>query len=99
MTKILRGDRNQCPTCNLYFNSTLAFTKHRIGDYTTAQRRCLIESEMLDKGMSLKATGWWVSAQMPTERLPQAKLADLLPNPCLTLPFQINASNRSIPCR
>ena len=60
MTKNLTGQRNQCPGCGLYFNSNLAFDKHRTGKHGV-NRRCRSKQEMLDKGMDLNAYGFWVS--------------------------------------
>ena len=60
----LTGDRNQCPSCGLHFNSTAAFGKHRTGSFTGFQRRCLTESEMLAKGMGKSKSGFWVGAPM-----------------------------------
>ena len=54
------NDRNQCPTCHKYFNSTYAFDKHRIGEHGTKGRRCMTEEEMLAKKMGLNAAGFWV---------------------------------------
>jgi hypothetical protein len=64
MSRALRGDHCQCPTCGEYFNSTAAFDKHRTGPYSDrnvawAARRCLSRDEMRGKGMQLSATGWW----------------------------------------
>lgn len=55
---IRSGDRNQCPTCHQYFNSTRAFDKHRVGDH--GRRRCMTTEEMLAKKMRLNAAGFWV---------------------------------------
>lgn len=57
--KALRGDRNQCPTCKKYFNSTAAFQKHRTGNFGT-DRRCRTTEEMEAIGMSMKQDGFWV---------------------------------------
>jgi hypothetical protein len=64
---ILRGDRNQCPSCNELFNSTAAFTKHRVGEFGVPHdpRRCLKVSEMAAKGMAKNSEGWWVTALNP----------------------------------
>lgn len=70
MTKVLRGDRNQCPGCGEYFNSTFAFEKHRTGQHGV-DRRCLTPEEMRAKGMDMNAAGFWVSAAMPSELIPQ----------------------------
>jgi hypothetical protein len=59
--RVLSGDHCQCRSCLLYFNSTSAFDKHRVGEYATS-RRCLSVTEMLAKGMAQNATGWWVTA-------------------------------------
>ena len=70
---ILRGDRNQCPACGEYFNSTYAFDKHRVGPFgamivksgarvsTPADRRCLGAREMLESGMSRNSAGFWIT--------------------------------------
>jgi hypothetical protein len=74
--RVLRGDHNQCPSCNEYFNSTAAFEKHRTGDYATGPngsipaRRCLTIHEMQAKGMSKNSSDWWIT--MASERDPQA---------------------------
>jgi hypothetical protein len=64
--KILRKDRNQCPTCSEYFNSTVAFVKHRTGEFTN--RRCLTVDEMLSKNMAINYFGFWVGSKMPKEQ-------------------------------
>lgn len=55
----LTGDRNQCPGCRRYFNSTFAFEKHRVGSYEPNERRCLTDAEMLAKGMVRGNDGFW----------------------------------------
>jgi hypothetical protein len=59
----LSGDRNQCPGCNEYFNSTAAFEQHRTGDYTSAldPRRCLKPTQMIAKRMRKNAEGFWLT--------------------------------------
>ena len=59
----LNGNRNQCPTCNLYFNSNWAFDKHRTGTYGV-DRRCRTVDEMLNKGMVLMSGGFWGGEKM-----------------------------------
>lgn len=71
----LSGDRNQCPSCGLFFNSVRAFDVHRIGRYGLPHghpegRRCRTEAEMLAKGMAVNGYGFWVRAVMPRERIP-----------------------------
>jgi hypothetical protein len=60
----LRGDRNQCPGCSEYFNSTHAFEKHRAGVFGVS-RRCLTPDEMSAKGMAKNAAGFWIGSKMP----------------------------------
>ena len=62
--KLLRGDRNQCKGCMEYFNSTGAFEKHRTGQHGV-DRRCRTPEEMIAKGFSLNAAGYWVASKMP----------------------------------
>jgi hypothetical protein len=61
---MLRGDRNQCPSCRELFNSSYAFDKHRVGDYSPNTRRCLETPEMELKGMAKNGKGFWVSELM-----------------------------------
>lgn len=60
----LSGDRNQCQGCRQFFNSTLAFDKHRRGEHGV-NRRCLTDDEMQAKGMEKNAAGFWVGSRMP----------------------------------
>lgn len=60
----LTGQRNQCPSCGEHFNSNFAFAKHLVGTVATAERRCMTEAEMIDKGMSKNSKGFWVTASM-----------------------------------
>jgi hypothetical protein len=67
----LTGDHNQCPTCREYFNSTAAFERHRAGSFEnlktgeSAMRYCLTVDQMREKGMTVNAGGWWVTALNP----------------------------------
>lgn len=61
----LHGDRNQCPGCSEYFNSTAAFDKHRTGDHNKQTRRCLSPDEMTSKGMRKGADSFWRGEAMP----------------------------------
>ena len=56
----LTNQRNQCPGCNEYFNSNLAFDKHRTGRHGV-DRRCRTPLEMTEHGMFVSSSGWWVS--------------------------------------
>lgn len=63
----LSGDKNQCPTCHQYFNSTKAFDLHRTGQFgLSGDRRCLSTSQMESIGMRLGASGFWVSKPRQT---------------------------------
>ena len=69
----LTGQRNQCRGCNHYFNSNLAFTKHRTGEYEHNGRRCRTPEEMTAKGMSLNADGFWITEKMASNVLDNFK--------------------------
>lgn len=60
--KVLKGDKNQCPTCKEYFNSTSAFQKHRVGEFGK-DRRCRTVDEMKSIGMMQKPDGFWIGKQ------------------------------------
>jgi hypothetical protein len=54
-------DLCRCPTCGEHFNSTAAFDKHPVGDYTHG-RRCRTPDEMHAAGMGTTANGlWWTT--------------------------------------
>ncbi len=59
--KVLRGSRNQCPTCSEYFNSNKAFDRHRFGNPGSLNRRCRTPAELLAKGWSLNSSGFWIT--------------------------------------
>jgi len=69
----LTGDRNQCPSCKLAFNSTKAFDKHRTGPFDGG-RRCLTETEMQSKGMSISSAGFWITSSMGGEAVTQRQI-------------------------
>lgn len=71
MNKQLRGDRNQCTGCSLYFNSTHAFDKHRTGRHGI-DRRCMTEPEMTAIGMVVREDGFWRGSEMPARVIPEA---------------------------
>ena len=60
----LTGQRNQCPTCAEFFNSTAAFDKHRTGHFGR-DRRCMTADEMRARGMVRREDGFWRSAENP----------------------------------
>jgi hypothetical protein len=76
----LTGDRNQCPSCEDYFNSTAAFDAHRTGPFggpngEPAQRRCLTADEMRSKGMAVNAAGFWITEPKSTAAVTRRKQA------------------------
>ena len=56
----LRGDRNQCPTCQEYFNSSTAFDQHRVGSFEPDTRRCLTVAEMQVKNFGKTNDDFWL---------------------------------------
>jgi len=76
LRKRLSGDRNQCPTCGLYFNSTSAFDKHRVGKHSIPDgkkwkllpRRCLTPEEMMQRNM-FERDGWWYGSARPSSSI------------------------------
>lgn len=62
----LTGDRNQCPGCCHYFNSSRAFDKHRTGQHGV-DRRCRTPKEMIDVGMLVNKDSFWISEAMGTD--------------------------------
>lgn len=70
-SKQLRGDRNQCTGCGLYFNSTHAFDKHRTGRHGV-DRRCMGVAEMTGIGMVIREDGFWRGSEMPAKAIPEA---------------------------
>lgn len=69
----LRGDRNQCPTCGDFFNSTAAFDKHRVPvtPKVPLPRKCLSAAQMTALGMVLRADGFWRGSAMPQRAIPE----------------------------
>lgn len=88
----LRGDRNQCTGCGLYFNSSHAFEKHRVGDHGV-NRRCLNPDEMLSKGMVLGADGFWRGSAMPQQVLAEKAVPGPL-HQSLPSPHSVSSSPR-----
>jgi hypothetical protein len=62
----LTNSRCRC-SCGQFFNSVSAFDRHRVGDWRDRgiQRYCLTVLEMLAKGWTLNAAGFWVRAKRP----------------------------------
>lgn len=73
---ILRGDRNQCPKCGEYFNSSKAFGWHRTGEFEKG-RRCRTVAEMQARGMVKSDSGFWITEMMDSNAV-AAKNADSL---------------------
>jgi hypothetical protein len=72
----LSGDRNRCPTCHEYFNSSKAFDQHRVGKFN-GRRRCLTVGEMETKNFRKTGDGFWLSpvSVKDVERLALLRLA------------------------
>lgn len=64
----LTGERNQCPTCGAYFNSSSAFDFHRTGRFGV-DRRCRTLAEMVTAGMVKNAAGFWIEKARPAATL------------------------------
>ena len=77
MKRKLTGDHNECPGCGLYFNSTVAFDKHRTGAFGI-DRRCRTPEEMRAAGMVLNQDGWWITKHRPDDAV-AARRHDQLP--------------------
>ena len=54
----LTEHRCQCAGCGEYFNSVLAFEKHRTGSHRRDERRCRTPTEMRAAGMGQNTGGW-----------------------------------------
>ncbi len=63
----LTGQKNQCPGCDQYFNSNIAFERHRVGEFGR-NRRCRTPEEMIAKGMCLNKEGFWITERMPEDK-------------------------------
>lgn len=79
----LTGDRNQCPTCGEFFNSTTAFDAHRTGPFggangRPARRRCLSADEMRAKGMTVNTAGFWIIKTHTAASLARKKAQEAL---------------------
>jgi hypothetical protein len=59
--------KSLCRGCHQMFTSLSAFDLHRTGKYELKMRRCMIEQEMLEKGMVLNAKGWWMRSAFDGE--------------------------------
>lgn len=64
LRKSLKGQQNQCPTCDAFFTTTRAFERHRSGNYGAPDnpRHCVDPST---KGMHLNKYGFWAFDATP----------------------------------
>ena len=62
---ILRGQRNQCPSCEKFFNSNASFDKHRTGTFEPPTRRCMTTEEMISKKMDINKAEFWITEKRP----------------------------------
>ncbi len=63
----LTGKRCLCRGCGERFNSVKSFDRHRID--RIEGRRCLLPSEMRQRGMNLNRQGFWLAEPMRKHRL------------------------------
>lgn len=61
----LTGNRCRCAKCGTLFNSVSVFDRHRVGSWQDAgkYRRCLSVDEMVARGWSQNARGFWIERQ------------------------------------
>lgn len=64
----LTGDRNRCPSCAEYFNSSSSFDFHRTGRFGV-DRRCRTLPEMAALGMVKNTGGFWIEKARPAATL------------------------------
>jgi hypothetical protein len=60
ISRRLTGNRCLCQPCGEYFNSLKGFDRHRVGKYPSS-RRCLAPPEMVKRGMTVNAAGFWIT--------------------------------------
>jgi hypothetical protein len=67
--KELTGKRCHCSACDEYFNSVSVFDRHRVGNWLNdgANRRCLTIDEMVARGWSINANGFWIERAWGTQ--------------------------------
>lgn len=63
-TMNLINGRNQCAGCAKYFESGADFDAHRTHGVTHNGRFCLTHDQLIAKGMTKNADGFWVSVPM-----------------------------------
>jgi len=51
----------RCSACGEYFNSVVAFEKHRIGVHRIKGRKCRSKAQMKARGMSVNHKGYWIT--------------------------------------
>lgn len=60
----LTGKRCQCCACGEPFNSASTFDRHRVGRLDRGEpRRCLLPAELLKRGWSRNARGFWIERE------------------------------------
>ncbi len=82
----LREDRNQCPACQEYFNSSKAFEQHRAGLFD-GTRRCLTVVEMQAKNLGKTEDDFWLCPVAPKdrERINRMRTKSKKPTPITTV--------------
>jgi hypothetical protein len=90
-TPKLTGNRCQCTACGDVFNSTTAFDRHRVGDYSTrVSRQCQTSAELIARGWSHNAAGFWITESRTQREARQLVVASRVethraPHPATTL--------------
>jgi hypothetical protein len=62
------SDHCRCLGCGEYFNSTYAFSEHRVGRVGTPERRCLTAVERRSAGWKQGPLGHWLTPRMGAGR-------------------------------
>lgn len=75
----LTGKRCRCSACGEHFNSDSTFSRHRVGDYEREgrNRRCLRTLDLVAKGWSKNAAGFWIERARAPLRAAQSMIAAL----------------------
>ncbi len=82
----LSGNRNQCPACREYFNSSKAFGQHRTGLFN-GTRRCLTVVEIQAMNFSKTKDDFWLCpiALEDRERINSIRTKSKKPTPITTV--------------
>lgn len=79
----LTGRRCLCRACGEHFNSVAGFDRHRTGSYDPLTRRCLDYGQLMRKGFSKNAAGFWITERMPGSTIRRADSSRFKAGPML----------------